>query len=144
MIEIIMCDDYFHHSSYELYIDKSLLHNAGRGVFTKSFIPKGSFIDYYYGTIIEYFNGSEYLFEIDNKVYMDARDLPRCYMAMINDAAYKPTSKRALQKFKEHNYVNNCDFIVNKEKKEIQVWSTMDILPGSELFISYGSGYWNL
>ena len=137
-------NDYFHHSSFDLYIANSVLPNAGYGVFTRSLIPKGTFIDYYYGTIIPYFNGSEYLFEIDDKVYVDARDFPRCYMAMINDAAYKPISKRALRKFKTHSYVNNCDFIVNKEKKEIQVWSTMDILPGSELFISYGSGYWNL
>lgn len=139
-----MCDDYFHNSSYDLYIDKSLLPNAGYGVFTKTFIAKGNFIDYYYGKIIEYFNGSEYLFEIDNKVYIDARDFPRCYMAMLNDASYRPTSKRALRKFKEHHYVNNCEFIVDKDKKEIQIWSIADIEPNSELFLSYGSDYWNL
>ena len=144
IISRIMNDNYYHTSIYDLYIGNSVIEGSGLGVFTKTPIKKNTLIDFYHGTLLDYYNGSEYLFEIDHKIYIDARDFPRCYMAMLNDASYRPTSKRALRKFKMHDYVNNCEFIVDKNKKEIQIWSIMDIEPNSELFLSYGAEYWNL
>ena len=39
------------------------------------------------------------------------------YMAFLNDASYKPSSKRALRKFIEHKYTNNCKFEVYDDEK---------------------------
>ncbi len=138
-----MNNKYYHKSKYDLYIDNSSIPNSGLGVFTKEFIPKNSYIDNYYGQELEYNNGSDYLFEITSDYYIDAKEYPRCYMAMLNDASYKPKSKRGLKKFIDHKYINNCTFLVNEEKKEIYIFSLIDIYPNTELFISYGSNYWS-
>ena len=136
-------NEYYHKSRFNLYINKSGIVNSGFGVFTNDFIPKATYIDDYYGELKEYLCSGDYCFEIDKENYVDAGDLPRCYMAMLNDASFRPKSKRALKKFTEHTYKNNCYFEVEDEKKVVKIYSLIDIEPNSELFISYGSNYWN-
>jgi SET domain-containing protein len=134
-------DQYYHKSKFNLYIDNSKIINSGLGVFTKEFIPKDSFIDEYYGEIIDYLYGGDYYFKIDKDYGINAEKFPRCYMAMLNDAGYKPLSKRKLKKFIEHSFINNCYFKI--EDRKIKIFSKDDILERTELFISYGSEYWN-
>jgi len=134
----------YHKSSFDLYIDKSSIPNSGFGIFTKSIIPKDTYIDDYYGDIIESCFGGEYYFSITDKLGINAINTPRCYMAMLNDASYRPTSKRKLLKFIEHDHKNNCCFITDIENKRVKVYSIVDILPNTELFVSYGEDYWNL
>jgi len=134
---------YFHKSSFDLYIDSSKINNGGLGVFTKSFIPKNSLIDEYYGELKYGIYGGEYYYGITDLIGINALDYPRCYMAMLNDASYKPTTKRSLKKFIPHNYINNCYFLVNEETNKVYVYSLIDINPYDELFISYGDYYWN-
>ena len=133
----------YHRSTYDLFIDKSSIVNSGLGVFTKNFIPKNSLIDEYYGEYIENFPGGEYFFKIDENCGINAINTPRCYMAMLNDASYRPTSKRGLRKFVDHNFINNCYFVTDIENKKVRVYSLIDIQYNTELFISYGSEYWN-
>jgi len=134
----------YHKSSFNLFIDKSKIQGAGFGIYTKSLIPKDTYIDDYYGEIIESFYGGEYCFAITDKLIINAIKTPRCYMAMLNDASYKPISKRKLSKFVTHEYKNNCYFVTDIENKRVKVYSSIDILPNNELFISYGDDYWNL
>ena len=56
---------------------------------------------------------------------------------------FVPKSKRGLRNFTKHNFTNNCKFEVDIENKKVKVYSIIDIHPGSELFISYGSDYWS-
>ena len=134
----------YHKSSFDLYVDKSSIPNSGFGIFTRSNIPKDTYIDDYYGEIVESCYGGEYYFSITEKLGINAITTPRCYMAMLNDASYRPTSKRKLSKFIEHNYKNNCYFVTDIENKRVKVYSSVDIIPNTELFISYGENYWNL
>jgi hypothetical protein len=133
----------YHHSQFNLQISKSNLDKAGFGVFTNDFIPKDTLIDQYYGRYIDGLYGGDYYFRIDDNIGIDALDSPRCYMAFLNDSAYRPTSKRGLRNFIEHNFTNNCKFVVDKINKKVEIYSLIDIHPGSELFISYGYEYWN-
>jgi hypothetical protein len=132
----------YHTSHFCLYIEKSSIVNSGYGVFTKCFIPKDSVIDEYTGTYTESLYGGEYFFRIDEDGGINAIDSPRCYMAMLNDAIYIPSSKRALRKFVKHNYTNNCYFKSDIVNRKVYVYSLIDINPNSELFISYGEDYW--
>ena len=132
----------YHMSQFSLYISNSNITNSGYGVFTKSFIPKDSVIDEYSGTYTESLYGGEYFFRIDKDGGINAIDSPRCYMAMLNDAIYIPSSKRALRKFVKHNYTNNCYFKSDIVNRKVYVYSLIDINPYSELFISYGEDYW--
>lgn len=79
----------YHKSSFDLYVGKSSIHGAGLGIFTKSSIPKNTYIDDYYGEILERHYGGEYCFAITEKLIVDAMKSPRCYMAMLNDASFK-------------------------------------------------------
>jgi hypothetical protein len=132
----------YHTSNFILYISKSNIINSGYGVFTKTFIPKDIKIDEYLGTYTESLYGGEYFFRIDENGGINAIDTPRCYMAMLNDASYIPTSNRALRKFVKHNYNNNCYFKADIENRKVYVYSLIDIDANSELFISYGIDYW--
>jgi hypothetical protein len=155
-----MSNNYYHKSKFDLFIQKSKIINSGLGIFTNDFIKANTFIDYYFGEYTEHLIGGEYFFRITEKNNDDknnddknnddknnddknnddnincginAINLPRCYMAMLNDASYRPTSKRKLKKFIEHNY---------KINKKIEIHSLVDIQIGEELFIFYGLEYW--
>jgi hypothetical protein len=132
----------YHKSYFDLYINKSNIQNSGYGVFTKSFIPKDTLIDEYFGEYTECLPGGEYFFRINIDGGINAIDEPRCYMAMLNDASFVPKSKRQLRKFVEHDYKNNCVFKVDEINKKVYVFSKVDIPFESELFISYGDEYW--
>ena len=119
---------YYHNSKFCLEIKKSNIENAGFGVFSNTFIPADSFIDFYQGKIItKNCNGSSYFFHIHDLKGIDAIEYPRCYMAMLNDA---------------HNssFENNCEFRVTENEK-VEVWSIVDIYPDEELLVDYGDEY---
>jgi hypothetical protein len=143
---------YYHNSIYDLHLDTSQIPNAGLGVFTKSFIPKDSLIDEYYGMLRDH--GGNYSLLVVPGVYIDASFWPRCYMGIINDCTFvAPVYKRkkgrridltpdAYYDEKGNKLVVNCEFRVVPKEKKGYVYSTIDILPGQELFISYGDKYW--
>jgi hypothetical protein len=121
---------YYHRSVFDLYVANSQIHKAGMGVFTQQFIPKDTIIDEYYGDVYEISHSpSRYFFEIEEGLGIDAFNLPRCYMAMINDTYGT-----------NHSY--NCEFIVNTRRVFVKSLTTIE--PGQELFISYGDQYWTI
>lgn len=129
-----------HESGFNLYIEDSQLKNSGLGVYTNDDIPENTIIDEYRGELIESFDfvSNPYSFTIlqpdkENNIkglFIDPSKLPRCYMAMINDASL------------ETKFTNNCDFEPDIENKKVYVVSTRDIGAGEELFVSYGEDYW--
>lgn len=122
-------NNYYNNSVFNLKIDISNIEEAGLGVFSQEYIPKNSFIGFYEGNVInEPFHG-EYYFEINEYNGIDANELPRCFMAMIND------SRGSL-------FQNNCKFTIDYKNFLVEIWSTKNIYSGEELFINYGSGYW--
>ena len=147
-------ESYFHNSIFDLYIEKSNIPDAGLGVFTKDFIPAGSYIDEYSGNIYSFNHGGFYIYEYDSNYYIDARNYPRCYMSMCNDCEFVPKKiiKRKKRKiditpkgYYDENgnmLVVNCVFKKNIENKKVYIFSLIDINPNSELFLSYGSKYW--
>jgi hypothetical protein len=131
---------YYNDGHFDLYITKSRLQDAGLGVYTDDFIPENTIIGEYTGEIVEAYNleTNDYYYELVEPdeangimgIGIDSSKLPRCYMAMINDAQF---SKK---------YSNNCIFDGDVEQKKVYVVSSRDIEPDEELFISYGEGYW--
>jgi hypothetical protein len=131
---------YYNDGPFNLYITKSGLQEAGLGVYTEDFIPENTIIGEYTGEIIESYNieTNDYYYELVEPdeangvtgIGIDSSKLPRCYMAMINDAQF---SKK---------YSNNTVFEGDLENKKVYVVSLRDIEPGEELFVSYGEGYW--
>ena len=119
--------EYYHHSTYPLEIRSSLIPHAGLGVFTMVKIPKDVVVDIYEGEVCRYNPVSGYYFEVREGYGIDAKEYPRCYMAMLNDS-------------KGTKYENNCEFVVVGDRVEVR--TIREIEEGDELLISYGEEYW--
>lgn len=123
-------ESFYHTSQYSLTLAKSIIPNAGKGVFTNEFIPKDSIIDEYYGDVYEIsYSSSRYFLEITPNCGIDAFNYPRCYMAMINDVYGTP-------------HEVNCAFVIDKDNRRAFIQSVKDIYAMNELYVSYGDDYW--
>jgi SET domain-containing protein len=144
-------ENYYHNSKYDLYLKESQIPESGFGVYTKESIPINTMIDEYLGDVMEKWGGS-YVLHVDDKHCIDAYNLPRCYMAMLNDASH--ITKKIIKKKKRKIVIqpdgyydsndnllqNNCQFVFSENRGF--VYSLREILPDEELFISYGASYW--
>ena len=121
---------YDHNSHFKLELKESTIKDSGHGVFTLENIQKDTLIDHYLGTY-QTIPTSKYYFQIKDGFGIDAGTYPRCYMGMVNDSI-------------NSNFRNNCTFVVDENRNDVSVYSSLDIKAGEELFISYGGSYWNL
>ncbi len=122
-----------------LYIKKSSLPGAGKGLFTKVFIPKGTRITEYKGEIVtwkevekmaDYRNG--YVFYFSQKYCIDAWKTKKGVAHFANDAkgiVRVPTIK------------NNADYVT--EKRRCYIEAVKDIPARTEILVDYGKEYWD-
>jgi len=125
---------FYNNTQFILDIKPSNIKNGGNGLFSLQNIPNETLIGYYIGDVLSGNNKvTDYSFEISKKYFIDAKEFPRCFIAMINDA-------------KNSKFVNNCEFrIIEKKIKKnnkICLYSIKDIKRCDELFASYGDEYW--
>ena len=122
-----------------LYVRKSTIPNAGKGLFTKTFIPKGTRIVEYKGRrsawkeVKDEDGKNGYIFYINRNNVIDGLPYKSALARYANDA-------RGLVKIK--GFYNNCDYIVDGVKAYIE--SKKDIPAGSEIFVDYGKDYWKV
>ena len=123
-----------------LYTKKSILPGAGKGLFTKIFIPKDTRIVEYKGKILTWKevlemsdDKSGYVFYVNGKHVIDAWNYKRALARFANDAK-GITRIEGLR--------NNAEYIVYK--KRCYITATRDIAPGSEIFVDYGAGFWQV
>ena len=153
-----MCENifgpYYYNSPFKLRLAPSQVPNAGLGVFACEDIPAGSRIDEYTGEVLSSNPISNYALEVRDDCFIDARDFPRCYMAMINDCSY--IARRVIRRKKRwvnitpdayygtdgRQLIINCEFVVDKPVGRGFIHSLVDIPAGAELFVEYGPAYW--
>lgn len=120
-----------------LYVKKSSLKNAGKGLFTKVAIPKGKRIVEYKGKITTWKEVKDddgrnsYIFYVKRYHVINAEYTLRHLARYANDA-------KGLTKVK--GVTNNCDYITDGLKAYIE--SKKNIAAGSEIFVDYGPDYW--
>lgn len=143
---------YYHNSTHSLRIGPSQIPGAGLGVYTDSHIAAGELIDEYAGVLRDH--GGSYSLLILPGLYVDACVWPRPYMGIINDCTfvapkYKRKKGRRIDMTPDAYYDSsgrrlevNCEFRVDPKAKKGYVYASADILPGQELFVSYGDKYW--
>jgi SET domain-containing protein len=123
----------------QLYIKKSTIPNAGKGLFTKKPIPKGTRIIEYTGKrstwkeIKDEDGKNGYIFYINRNNVIDALPTKKAYARYANDA-------RGLVRIK--GLLNNSDYIVDGLKAYIE--SKKDIPAGGEILVDYGKDYWKV
>lgn len=122
-----------------LQVKKSTLPGAGKGLFTRTFIPKGSIITEYKGDITTWkkiqddkgFNG--YVFYINRNHVIDARPDRRHLGRYANDAKGV---------FKIRGVSNNAEYDVRNNK--VYIRAIAPINAGDEIFVAYGKEYWDI
>jgi SET domain-containing protein len=123
----------------QLFVKKSLLPGAGKGLFTKKMIPKGTRIVEYKGKITTWKEVSAeekenlYIYYVKRHHVIDALPVKTALARYANDA-------KGLKRVK--GLANNAAYVEDGLKVYIQ--STKDIPAGSEIFVSYGKEYWEV
>ncbi|MBV9961435.1 MAG: SET domain-containing protein-lysine N-methyltransferase [Parafilimonas sp.] len=122
-----------------LIVRRSGLPNAGKGLFTRTSIAKGSLVVEYKGKVTTWkeiesskkFNG--YVFYINRNLVIDAQSSEKWLGRYANDA-------KGLNKIKSKQ--NNCCYAIID--KRVFIKATKNIEAGEELFVGYGKEYWDV
>jgi hypothetical protein len=123
----------------QLYVKKSTLPNAGKGLFTKKFIPKGTRIVEYKGKTRTWKevqadeDESPYIYYVKRNFVIDALNDKKALARYANDA-------RGLERVK--NISNNAEYV--EEGTRVFIEAAKDIPAGEEIFVGYGPEYWQV
>lgn len=124
----------------KMIIKKSMLPGAGKGLFTKVFIPKGTRIVEYKGKVVTWKEVEKmaddrngYVFFFNNKYCIDAWKTRKGIAHYANDA-------RGIVKI--DGISNNSEYVT--EKKRCYIEAIKDIPAGSEILVGYGAEYWQV
>lgn len=124
-----------------IYVGKSSLPKAGKGLFTTIPIKKGEVVCEYEGERITWAEATRrndkdkggYVFYLTKKNCVDAYDAVDTFGRYANDAA-------GLSRVKGTR--NNSIYEIRKNK--VYIVATKNIKAGSEIFVSYGKQYWKV
>ncbi len=122
-----------------LVVKKSTIPGAGKGLFTKIMIPKGTSIVEYKGKISKWKDVDQkgglnaYIYYVNRNHVIDSSDNK-------NLARYANDAKGAK---KIQTLVNNCRF-VKDHKLRVFIEAKKDIEANSELLVPYGKEYWDI
>lgn len=120
-----------------IVVKKSNLPGAGKGLFARHFIPKGTPIAEYTGKIKTWKDVKEesgnnvYLYYMNRNHVIDARNHKKSKARYANDA-------RGLKRIK--GFSNNAAY--TERGSRVFIESTKDIAPGEEILVNYGKEYW--
>lgn len=123
----------------QLVIKRSTLTGAGKGLFTKKPIAKGTRIVEYKGKITTWKdvnddNGKNgYIYYINRNHVIDAKPLSKTLGRYANDA-------NGLKKIK--SVKNNARYVVDDLRVYIE--AVKDIPAGGEIMVRYGKEYWDV
>lgn len=121
----------------DLEINESTIPGAGKGLFTKVFIPKGTRIIEYKGKVTSWNDANHkdgrnaYIFYINRNNVIDALNYKSSLARYANDAL-------GLTKVK--GIRNNSEYAI--ERNRVYIDAIKDIPAGSEILVSYGKEYW--
>lgn len=121
----------------ELEVKSSTLPGAGKGLFTKNLILKGSRIVEYKGEVKTWDEArldatNAYIYFIKPNYVIDARDYPKSLGRYANDAEGLTRTK---------NKTNNTQFVADGLR--VFLVALRNIQPGEELLVGYGRKYWD-
>jgi SET domain-containing protein len=120
-------------------VRESVLPGAGKGLFARAFIPRGSRIVEYKGKIttwkeVDDNDGNNgYIYYVKRNHVIDAAGHPNAMARYANDA-------RGLQRVK--GVSNNSEYV--EEGLRVYIESRKDIQPGEEILVEYGKEYWDV
>jgi uncharacterized protein len=123
----------------KLVVKRSTLPGAGKGLFTSVFIPKGTKVVEYKGTIttwkeVDHTEGENgYIYYVKRNYVIDARPHAKAIARYANDA-------RGLQRVK--GITNNAEY--REEGLKVFIVAKKDIPVDAEILVAYGKEYWQV
>lgn len=123
----------------QLEVKRSGIPGAGKGLFTKKMIEKGTLIIEYIGTIttwkeVDQEEGNNaYIYYVNRNYVIDASKHLKAMARYANDA-------RGLQRPK--GFRNNSEYV--KLAGKIYIKASTDIEAGDEILVGYGKEYWDV
>lgn len=123
----------------QLYVKKSSIPGAGKGLFTKKPISKGTRIVEYKGKrstwkeVKDEDGKNGYIFYINRNHVIDGLPDKKALARYANDA-------RGLVRIK--GLLNNSEYVVDGLKAYIE--TKKDVPAGGEIFVDYGKDYWKV
>ena len=141
---------YYNNTNFKLEIKQSSIENAGLGLFLhkeSDSIQKDMFLGYYNGFWnYDMQNQSNCSYYINKRMCIDINKIYRPFTSIMNDAYRTNFNNNVKSKINIDENVlqnirkKNCDKY--DPNKIIELYTTLDIMPGEELFFEYGDGYW--
>lgn len=122
-----------------LYLKKSQLPGAGKGLFTRINIPKGTRILEYKGRVqpwkeVKNEDGyNPYLFKVNSRIAVNALHYKKALGRFANDA-------KGFVRMK--GLRNNSEYETKGHK--VYIDAIHDIRKGEEIFVEYGGNFWSL
>ena len=122
----------------DLIVKESSIPNSGKGLFTKVFIPKDTYIVEYTGKVTTWKDADHedgnngYIYYLNRNHVINASKHKAALARYANDA-------RGLSKVK--GILNNA--VYEEENKKVYIKAVKDIEPGQEILVSYGKDYWD-
>ena len=123
-----------------LIVKKSTLPGAGKGLFSKVLIPKGTRIVEYKGEVVTWKEVEKmaddrngYVFYFNSKYCIDAWKTKKSVAHFANDA-------KGITRVE--GVSNNAEYVT--EKKRCYIEAIRDIPAGSEILVGYGAEYWRV
>lgn len=123
----------------QLIVKRSTLKGAGKGLFTKRDIPRGTKIVEYKGRVsnwkeVDSQEGTNgYIYYVSRNHVIDARPVKQAMARYANDA---------MGIVRTQGVKNNCTYII--EGRKVYIQSMRHIAAGSELLVAYGKEYWDI
>jgi len=123
----------------QLVIKKSSIPGAGKGLYTKVSIPKGTRITEYKGKnttwkdVVHNEGRNGYIYYVKRSHVIDASGNKKMLARYANDA-------QGLVKIKGMR--NNCEYVV--EGLRVFIHAKKNIPAGSEILVAYGAEYWSV
>ena len=122
----------------QLFVKTSTIPGAGKGLFTKKLIPKGTCITEYIGKITTWKDADHddgnnlYIYYVTRNHVIDGNG-SKALAQYANDGS-------GFKKIK--GIKNNTEYI--QKKKRVFIYSIRDIQPGEEILVPYGKEYWDV
>ena len=123
----------------QLFVKRSTLKGAGKGLFTKKPIPRGAKIVEYRGKITSWKDVNDrnglngYIYYVNRNHVIDAWSHKKALARYANDA-------RGLVRTTGIN--NNCKY--DTEGRKVYIYALKHIPADSEILVGYGKEYWDI
>jgi hypothetical protein len=123
----------------QLFVKRSTLKGAGKGLFTKKPIPKGARIVEYKGKISAWKDVNDrnglngYIYYVNRNHVIDAWNHKKALARYANDARGP---------IRTVGITNNAEY--DTEGLKVYIFATKNIPAGSEILVGYGKEYWDI